>query len=1170
MQTTKTTEKTFHRGVLKQLLTSDVDQGGLGWAEGMANQVERGDGMLLPGSLMTFLRFGNAANTDAWAGLVKAAGSEEKAQQAAREAVRQALEEADSSVQVLREGVRVMSSTFSLWNPPFRRGASHSDRDAFSKNEFVTVPELTIRSTLGSPLSKRVDQGFYINGILLALTEVKTKQTSQSASTEGVAKLAGDFRALAFEALWATRLEFIRQNPTKDGKEPRWPGIDAGRKTLDPKWRRQVYNALPAYTKVAWLSAMDSTQVLLAPDPGVWIDACDRALTKALKDQPMSSLAQPPFPDMDKDLNQFMSSQFQRLPDPQGKADPWERVVEHLRGLLSGDGVARELQFWHHRVREKSKADRVMRGHLLRPRAPQRVALQQAMAQVHDYYAHEHDPTWMEQDLRQRLQASLPSLSARQMDEVVEGRLKYRNGRDAYSILIQGAAGLGKTNIAVWTASELHGLLEPLPPGVHPNTVRRPLFDRIVILTDRVELRDNIAQEAQRSGGTRGTVLGVDDQETLVAALTGTPLPRGKKPADILVVNLQKFPPLRVALEKASTKVKHTVGRTAFLIDEVHRSQNGDLNEAALNTFIDDLVQVASGPDGGQSMRKNLILGLTATPSEPILARFGLWRPGVGVADQARWVPHFSYAMAQAVEDGYVLNPMDRYVRLAFPLQSLASPTLLGAKNADRLNWSSIEVYENDDRQRLVANKLAKIFASTTMMAMPHGHHTVRVGRGKAMITVPSIRAAIGMTRHLREALIEIADNAKGTQWESYADVVRDVAENRVFVLFSSLGSGQGKNLGDCGIHNPPGFSTERQILDGFRCKGAGSNNEARNSIIVVVDKLLTGFDEPTLHTLHVDRSLKGIPLFQALCRPNRITDGKDSCLIIDTCRDESMLREAKRVFAAYGEMAATDLDGLELLERLEARRMRLLNRDNLRDLMKGGRGQSERECNERALARQAWVGTLQQDLLKAAETRRQIGGYLTEQRLAKPLMVLPDADTDPYWIDLLSEIHALLRAEADDSKRVAPVLFEVRDGGMDEVDLERPSHSKSTHDPESQSTVEGMVLSLVEQLENMQLEEDERLARTLEIRQFFDEVFERINQQSLRENNDAFRRSLSDSRNPLPYGEALAGFIRLFDAVTAGRGWLAKNDPRRKYVEAVRKRLDILLIDYRLIALHS
>lgn len=1160
MTTTKTTEKVVHRSVLAQLLTGEIERGGLGWVEGLATQVDRVDGMLLPGSLMTFLRSGNAANTDAWAGLVKSAGGEEKAEQAARDAVRQALEEADSSVQVIRDGVRVMSSTFSLWNPPFRRGAMHSERHAFTKNEFVTVPELTIRSTLNPRLTKRVDQGFYLNGLLFALKEVKAKQTSQSAATQGVDKLAGDFRAFAFEALLAARRQFAQENISSDGKEPRWPGIDAG--SLPSKWRRQVLNAMPAYTKPAWLSAMDGTQVLLAPDPNLWLNACDKALTKALRGRPVMSLAQAPAPDMDRDLNKAMAKQCQRLPDPQGKSDPWERVEEHLRGLLSGDGVAREISFWHHRVREKSRADKTTRGHLLRPRAPQRVALQQAMALAHDYYSHEHEPDWMEQDLRARLQASLPALSERQVDQVVEGRLKYRNGRDAYSILIQGAAGLGKTNIAVWAASELHSLLEPLHPKAHPDTPRRPLFDRIVILTDRVELRANISEEAQRAGGTRGMVLGVEDQPTLVAALTGTALPNGKPPADILVVNLQKFPSLQVALQNGATKVKHTVGRTAFIIDEVHRSQNGNLNEAAMRTFIDDLVGVA----GGAAARKNLILGLTATPSEPILARFGQWRPGVSASDPARWVPHFSYAMAQAVADGYVLNPMDRYTRLAIPLQSLTSPTLLAAGNADRLSWSSVEVYENEARQRLVARKHATIFASTTMMAMPHGHHTVRVGRGKSMITVPSIRAAISMAQYLREALADLAQNAEGTPWESYADVVADVAERRVFVLFSNSCAGQGKDLGECGQYNPlPGTPTERQILDGFRCKGAGSNNEARNSIIIVVDKLLTGFDEPTLHTFHIDRSLKGIALFQAMCRPNRVTERKNDCLILDTCRDESVAREAQRVFAIYGEMAATDLDGLDLLKRIEARRFRLLNRDNLRVLMKGNRGDTDDDQNARALARQAWVGQIHEDPTKAAELRRQIGGYLTDQRLAKPLMVLPPSDTDPYWLDLLSELHALLKAEEADDARVAPVLFEVLDVGMDEVDLDLRAPTSRGEGSDEPPTTEGTVLSLLEQLENMQMEEDERMLRTTEIRQFFNEVFERIDQQSLRENNDAFRRSLTDHDNPLPYNDALAGFMRLFDSVTAGRGWLAKNDPRRRYVEAIRKRLDVLLVEYRL-----
>lgn len=1159
MTSTKTTEKVLHRGMLMELLTGAIEQGGLGWVEGLATQVERVDGMLMPGSLMTFLRSGNSANAEAWAGLVKSAGSEEKAEQAARAAVRLALEEADSSAQVLREGVRVMSSTFSLWNPPFGRGSLHSSRHDFSRNEFVTVPELTIRSTLDPRLSRRVDQGFYINGLLFSLVEVKAKQTSQSAAMHGVDKMAGDYRAFAFEALFAARRQFVQENTAANGKEPRWPGIGAG--SLHSKWRRQVLNAMPAYAKVAWFGAMDGTQVLLAPDPTLWLNDCDRALTKALRGRSVMDVEQAPSPDMDRDLNKAMAKQCQRLPDPQGKRDPWERVQEHLSGLLSCEGVAREIAFWHYRVKEKSRADNTTRWHLLRPRAPQRVALQQAMGLVYDYYAHEHIPNWMEQDLRGRLQSSLPALSLRQINQVVDDRLKYRNGRDAYSVLIQGAAGLGKTNIAVWAACELHSLLEPLPPGAHPDTLRQPLFDRIVILSDRVELRENLVEEARRAG-IGSLILGVEDQPTLVAALTGTALPNGKSSANILVVNLQKFPSLQAALKSGSIQVKHTVGRTAFIIDEVHRSQNGKLNEATLKTFVDDLAELA----GGAVSRKNLIVGLTATPSEPILARFGQWRPGVGPSDLARWVPHFSYAMAEAVADGYVLNPMDRYTRLAIPLQSLASPTLLGAKGADRLSWSSMEVYENEARQRLVARKHAIVFAGNTIMAMPHGHHAVRVGRGKSMITVPTIRAAISLAEYLRQALMELAQNAEGTPWERYADVVADVAKNRVFVLFSNSCTGQGKDLGVCGQYNPQLKNpTEQQIIDAFRCKDAGSNNEARNSIIIVVDKLLTGFDEPTLHTFHIDRSLKGIALFQALCRPNRVAEGKGDCLILDTCRDESVAREAKRVFALYGEMAATDLDGLELLERLNAMRSLLLKCDGIPMLMRGPPRHTTDDQNARALARQAWVDKVSQDPIKAAGLRRQMGGYLAAQRLAKPLMVLPPDDIDPYWLDLLTELHDLLKVEADEEARVAPVIFEVLDVGMDEVDLEFRSPPNRNMEPEGPSTSEGTVLSLLEQLEDMQMEEDERIHRTTEIREFFAEVFERIDQQSLRENNDAFRRGLADPDVPLSYNDALAGFMRLFDAVTSGRGWLTKNDSRRKYVEAIRNRLDVLLVEYRL-----
>lgn len=1196
MNLTRTTEQTIHGEVLGAFLTNPASVGGLGWLKGNANQVVA-DGLIRPESLYRFLKGGNHANQLAWADLVQVAGGEKAAEAAALAAAQETIESADTLVQLWRRGLIVEGLRFSLWNEAPGRGTLHSQRADFAKNEFITVAELPILGAACVPepyalvrargneremakgktagikdtATRRPDQAFYVNGILFSFLEVKARQTNQSATKEGRTKVAGDFRTFAFAALQQVRHEF----ELAEGRE--WPGFSAPRKRLSPAWQKKVINLMGAYAKTPWMAVMDMKELWLAPEPMEWLALCDRSLDEMLKKRFGEAMKQHPQPDMDKTLNARMVAGFARLPSINGALNPWENVKSHLEGLLSTRGVAREISLWHYPVSNKNKKDAVSKT-LMRPRAPQRVAINQALSLVHTYYSHEHDPEWSDRDLREKLDRSLPALSQAQVDQIIEDRMKYRNGQDAYSVLIQGAAGLGKTHIAVCLGVSLFHMLAPLAPGAHPDTLAEALFDRIVILTDRVELRENIADEAERSGASRGQVLGVDDQDTLVAALTGAPLPKGKS-GSILVVNLQKFPSLAAAIKAGAVKMKHTVGRTAFIIDEVHRSQSGDLNEAATDAFLNDLSSLSSG---GKGVRKNLVIGLTATPTDTILARFGQWRPGVSASDQARWVPHFAYAMQQAIADGYVLDPMRGLYKLSIPLDILTTETLEGAGDARTAKIPSDVLYEHLGRQRVVADRFAEIFVGTTMLAMPHAHHTVRTGRGKAMITVPSIRAAITMAELIRDALQKLAADADGKPWASYAHIIKKVADERVFVLYSKPNTGQGKDLGECGRYNPTmglgRHPTEKEIIDGFRCKPAGPDNEARNSIIIVVDKLLTGFDEPTLHTLLIARSMQGVALFQGMCRVNRVADGKTGCLVIDASHGDQVTNEAHRVFARYGNLSTSDLDGLDLLERIKERRKALLRWPGLKDAWKGKKPLTS---GERAEDRNAWISELCRDPTRANELRRMVGGYLTDQRLAKNLMRMEKEDLNQDWLSFLREIHNMIRVETNDDSQAAEILFEVHDIGMDDIDLPRIGGDTSPIEIESGSgDATGALVEdwmggendandgngLIDQIERLRAIEEAKAMRTVAVREFLEELFARIDAKSKAENNDAFRRSLNDPHHAMPHDEALRWFARLFDAASGDRAWIGKQDAdKRRYRELARGRLELLLGDYRM-----
>lgn len=124
-----------------------------------------------------------------------------------------------------------------------------------------------------------------------------------------------------------------------------------------------------------------------------------------------------------------------------------------------------------------------------------------------------------------------------------------------------------------------------------------------------------------------------------------------------------------------------------------------------------------------------------------------------------------------------------------------------------------------------------------------------------------------------------------------------------------------------------------------FRCKDAKSDGNARNAIIVVVDKLLTGFDENTLHTLMIARNLTGVSLLQTMCRVNRTRPGKTNCLVIDASYDPDggpgLITEAKKVFERYGGLTVSNLDGLDLVKQIKTQRESLLEMSPIKEAWK-------------------------------------------------------------------------------------------------------------------------------------------------------------------------------------------------------------------------------------------
>lgn len=137
-----------------------------------------------------------------------------------------------------------------------------------------------------------------------------------------------------------------------------------------------------------------------------------------------------------------------------------------------------------------------------------------------------------------------------------------------------------------------------------------------------------------------------------------------------------------------------------------------------------------------------MIIGLTATPKDEILARIGEWRAPSGPGDDIRWAPYFAYTMTQAIRDKVILNPIQNVVRFADHIVYKVSDSVSKLGQGDELRApTSNEIYENPTRQRFVAKQAALVFAAKTMMAIRPGGRTL--GEGKAMFAANSIKGAI-------------------------------------------------------------------------------------------------------------------------------------------------------------------------------------------------------------------------------------------------------------------------------------------------------------------------------------------------------------------------------------------------------------------------------------------
>ena len=405
--------------------------------------------------------------------------------------------------------------------------------------------------------------------------------------------------------------------------------------------------------------------------------------------------------------------------------------------------------------------------------------------------------------------------------------------------LIQHSAGSGKSNSIAWLAHQLVGLQKDAAN----------IFDSVIVVTDRRildrQIRDTIKQFAQVSA-----VVGHAERSGDLRKL----IQSGKK---IIITTVQKFP---FILEEIGGE--HRGRKFAIIIDEAHSSQGGRTS-AKMNIAlaekggVDEEETVEDAINRIMEARKMLsnasYFAFTATPKNKTLEIFGeAYQEG----GQTRHRPFHSYSMKQAIQEGFILDvlenytPVESYYRL---MKTVEEDPEFDVKKAHKKLRRFVEGHEHAIREK------AEIMVD-------HFHDQV-AGRQKVGGQARAIVATGGIERAIQ-------------YYHAIANYLRErKSPYQAIVAFSGEHEYAGKKVTEAAIN---GFQSN--LIPEKLC-------EEPNRFLIVADKFLTGYDEPLLHTMYVDKPLSGIKAVQTLSRLNRAHPKKHDTFVLDFQNDVETIR---------------------------------------------------------------------------------------------------------------------------------------------------------------------------------------------------------------------------------------------------------------------------------------
>ena len=450
---------------------------------------------------------------------------------------------------------------------------------------------------------------------------------------------------------------------------------------------------------------------------------------------------------------------------------------------------------------------------------------------------------------KQRKETKLIFPRYHQFDTVQRLIVDARENGAGKNYLVQHSAGSGKSNTIAWVAHRLSGL---------HNDDNKSVFDGVIVLTDRKVLDRQLSQTVESFAQVRGVVKHVESSAELKTALeSGT---------RVITSTLQKFPVIVDVIDHIQGK------KFAVIVDEAHSSQSGESAADVRQVLtLDEAQKEAEKEDKVFKTTEDLLIermkarkvktpsisffAFTATPKQKTLELFGLEDPITG-----KFVPFSLYSMKQAIEEKFILDVLQNYTTYQHYfalLKKVEDDPEFDKKKTQRLLLEYVDKHEH------AIEKKVKIMVE---------HFEEKIareinGKAKAMVVTKSrlhaVKFKLSFDKYLKE---------KGYP-------------HKALVAFSGTVRDGGLEYSESQMNHVP----EAQTAHEFK--------KDEQKFLIVAQKFQTGFDQPLLSAMYVDKKLSGVAAVQTLSRLNRTHQDKDSVFVLDFVNE---IEDIKDSFQPY------------------------------------------------------------------------------------------------------------------------------------------------------------------------------------------------------------------------------------------------------------------------------